>query len=131
MTSSLVFGETFRLDNSEYVFLTKTPEIWYVAEILNDEKSDSLKRFSEKQVFTNHDVSNKPLLCFVELKTDDYKNRIAHFGNTQKNDISDYISPLNIALCKEDMLDVIETILNGPVPNELKELIKNISIKNN
>lgn len=129
MTNTLVFGETFQLDGNDYVFLTKTSEIWYVAEILNDEKSNNLMRFSERQALTNHDVANKPLLCFVELKTSDYKNRLAHFGNTQKNDITDYISPLNLSLCKEDLLEIKSTIVNGPVPNELKDLIRNILIQ--
>ncbi len=44
---SLLFGDIFRYKDKEYVFLVKTEDIWYVAEILNLELTKLLDNLTK------------------------------------------------------------------------------------
>ncbi len=116
------FGDIFRYREEEYLYLAQNGEIIYAAKILDENKSDQLIKFSEKR--RNH---WNVLYSFVILSTDEFKGRIAHFKDTDKNSIESYFDVIG-SLNKKDLREIKQEILNknSAVPIKLKEMIKDI-----
>ncbi|PIZ00190.1 hypothetical protein COY62_03940 [bacterium (Candidatus Howlettbacteria) CG_4_10_14_0_8_um_filter_40_9] len=58
------FGDVFNYGEKDYVFLAKTEDIIYVAEILDTESTKRIKEFTEKEIRKNKDNWQKrPLFC--------------------------------------------------------------------
>ena|SRR3990167_106700 len=123
---NLTFGDVFRFKEKEYIFLASTQEIIYAAFILNSVQS--------KQVITQFDrqrnaekMKSNPAYCFIQLRTEEFKDRIAHFARTDAGEYSkidnalyfDKIGKLN----NQDIEEIKREIQSGPVPIRLKELI--------
>lgn len=124
----VTFGDIFRHKEQEFVYLAQNGDVVYAAKILDEEKTNQILKL-EKRRIRNAKIKNHVLYSFVILSTDEFKNRMAHFNNTDKNNIEptfDIIGLLN----KKDMKEVKEEILykNSAVPIRLKELIKDIDI---
>lgn len=124
----ITFGDIFRYKEEEFVYLAQNGNVVYVAKILNEEKTNQILEL-EKRRMRNTKIKNHVLYSFVVLSTDEFKNRMAHFHDTDNNNIEptfDIIGLLN----KKDMKEVKEEILykNSAVPIRLKELIKDIDI---
>ncbi len=126
------FGDVFRYNEKEYVFLAQTDGIIYAAKILNEEEADKIQRVYNNRCKNNsaEKVKHNVLYSFVILSTDDFKNRMAHFYNTDKNKFElffDIICSLN----KNDQKEIWKEISseNSAVPIKLKQLIKDIEIK--
>lgn len=124
----VTFGDIFRYKEEEYVYLAQNGEIVYAAKILNEEKAEQILRL-DKLKTRNNKIKNNVLYSFVVLSTDEFKGRMAHFYNTDKNNIEpsfDIIGLLN----KKDMKEVKEEILykNSAVPIKLKEMIEDIDV---
>jgi len=119
------FGDIFRYKEDEYVFLAQSDGIIYAAQILDKEKTNQILRLYEKR---KHKSSNV-LYSYVILSTDDFKDRMAHLNNTDKNNVElslDIIGSLN----KQDLNEIKAEILNtnSAVSMKLKQLIKDIEI---
>jgi len=124
----ITFGDIFRYREEEYVYLAQNGEVVYAAKILDEEKAEQILRL-DKLKTRNDKIKNNVLYSFVILSTDEFKDRMAHFYNTDKNNIEpsfDIVGLLN----KDDMKKVKEEILykNSAVPIKLKELIKDIDV---
>ena len=124
----ITFGDIFRYREEEFVYLAQNGEIVYAAKILDKEKADQILKL-DKLKTRNEKTKNNVLYSFVILSTDEFRNRMAHFYNTDKNNIEpsfDIIGLLN----KKDMKEVKNEILykNSAVPIKLKELIKDIDV---
>lgn len=126
---SLLFGDVFRYNNKEYIFLAETEEIWYAAEVLNAKLTKQLDDLYQKQIRANRPINDKVLYCYVILKTEEFKNRAAHYGHPGKDNFSPAIDKLPISLCSEDKKQIKNEIESSDaVPLGLKELVKDISI---
>ena len=126
----LKFGEVFRWREKEYVFLAATPDILYAALILDRAESDQLSHLYEIRVVTSKDESLKhPLYIFVTLSTPEFKDRLAHFHQTQ-HELFPGIQVVNIVLTSKDKSEIQKEILNpkSSLPKELKNLISNLVI---
>ncbi len=131
MTSVLTaFGSVFMYKGKEYVFLAKTESIVYAAEILSTQASTQIDRLFQKQVAGGKDVNVRQhwLYCYVMLTTHDYEGRSAHMGKTGQDNFSSFVDPLQKELNAEDLKNIKDGIMNGNVPLELKDLVKNIQV---
>ena len=130
----LRFGSGFEYRERNYVYLTHTEEIIYSALILDSPMSDMFKDKFKRLCIKKSSPEIAKLLsskvyCFVELRTEEFKNRVAHFAKTQGDVSSDYLpSPIG-QLDKEDLKQIKKEIEDGPVPLELKDKIKSIVIE--
>ena len=134
MSLIATFGNIFNYNEKDYVFLAKTEDIIYTAEIFDKEKSLLYKKAvdkASKDSRQSYKLSQHLLYCFVELRTEEFKERVAYYGRPAQGDIPNFfenpICTLNIADLKELHKELLEDEL--AVPELLKEKIKGIKIK--
>lgn len=131
----LKFGNIFKYKEKDYVFLAHTEEILFSALILDKQMSKIVREkfenlYKQKSSSEISKLLDSRAYCFVELRTEDVKNRLAHFAQTQQNPISEYSSLFSMGqLNKEDLKQIKIEIEQGPVPLILKELTKDIVIE--
>ena len=135
MDSIIDFGSVVYYNEIEYVFLAETEEIIYLARILN--KEDTKKILEQyKKVYSTGSKNTpirlqNPLYSFIELKTDQFRDRIAHLNRTDQSFDSAMIFRKICDLLNEDKRDLKKEILRetSAVPRELKTLIKKITLQ--
>lgn len=126
----ITFGEVLNFEGAQYVYLAATEEIIYLAKILSRSEAERInnlcaRRQSDGQI---NRVDNSPLYCFVILSTDEFRDKMAHLGKTDHGfNLDSYMDSIG-RLNKIDLRAIKKTISSGPVPIELKELVKNIVI---
>jgi hypothetical protein len=124
----ITFGDVFQFREKQYVFLAKTEEIIYAAEIHDQQTTDKFVRLYEIKDAQNKINPNSLVFCFVILQTTDFKDRMAHLGNTAKNELvfEEVIGKLE----SKDLEELKEQILleTSAVPLQLKTLIRDIVI---
>lgn len=128
------FGDIFKYREKDFVYLAQTSDILYAARILPQEVSKDLNR-EEKKIKDASRVKTmltNNLYFFVTLTTDEFKDRIAHLGNTQQDESTttacislDSSGKLN----NFDLRQIKKEIEETYVPQELKELTKDIKIE--
>lgn len=84
------FGDVFKHGERDYVYLAGTSEIIYAAKILSIENTEKVLNLSNKRETNGNRDKYKghSLYCFVMLDTDEFKDRMAHFQQTQYGDVS-------------------------------------------
>lgn len=128
----ITFGEVLQFKGSEYVYLAATEEIIYLARILNSSEGDTINSLYLKKLsggaMSKVRVADSPLYCFVILTTEEFKNRMAHLHKSGY-DFGPF-SPMECMgrLNEKDLKEIKETIISGPVPLELKDLVKGIKL---
>lgn len=129
----LTFGDTFKHREKDLVYLAQTADILYAALILPSEDSrllNSLEKRIKDSARAGTMLSNK-LYCFVQLTTEEFKDRIAHLGSPQQDEstITEYVvlTPTG-KLNSFDLKQIKKEIEQGLVPEELKELTKDITL---
>lgn len=126
---SFSFGDLFQYGGQDYIFLAETEDTLFAAKILDKELTRKLKQRVEKNIANNTYDSNLTIYSFVELQTEDLKERVAHFARTGDESFSRVIfEPLGVELCVEDLRNIKEEIASKRVPNKLKELIEDIEV---
>lgn len=138
MTSAnimLKFGDIFKCREKDYVYLAHTEEILFSALILDRQMSEIVKQRFENlcKQKSSPEISklyDSRAYCFVQLTTEDVKDRLAHFAQTQQNPMSECSSLSSMGqLNNEDLKQIKIEIEKGPVPLRLKELTKDIVIE--
>jgi len=128
------FGEVIKYDSNEFVYLAQTTEVIHLGKIPNEELSKwaiDLKRKTFTQGSKNMKQKQEAAAwCFVELTTEELKNRAAYYINTghsfNPEDFLDSICVLNM----KDRIALKEEIMkDGHASRELRELIKDLEIK--
>jgi len=128
----LIFGDTFRHREKEYVYLAQTGDILYAALILPQDESRELNKYSSTQIKNGAKTGimlTKPLYCFVVLNTEEFKDRVAHIGFSDQHESTvDECGSLNPTgkLNNFDLKQIKQEIDGGAVPQDLKELTKSI-----
>jgi len=92
MTTVRVFGDVVRFSGKDLVFLGLTPEIIYLAPMPNLELSQKVVGLAQKKLTNTAEMErskNNEFYCFIELTTEEFKQRIAHYGS-RGNDQSEY-----------------------------------------
>jgi hypothetical protein len=129
----MTFGDIIRIGEVEYIFLTFTEEdIAYVAKILDRENSVQVESYCTRAACKTHagDSTKTLLCCYVKLTTEGLKNKLAHLNESANaRELLSYCTT-GIQLNAEDkeMLRKEITDPEVPLPGELKELIKEISL---
>ena len=128
--TSIVFGDIFKYEGREYIFLVQTDSITYAARILETTDSKNIDRLYEKRVASNSVLEKNILYCYVKLETAQFKDRIAHFKNTGQDDFRLSIEKLPYSLDAKDKKQIKEEVLrkDNPVNIGLKELVKDIIV---
>lgn len=130
------FGDIILYCEEQYIFLCGTPEIIYLAKIINgkSEVGLSLKKFSErlvdyasqKQIIQN---TKNALFCFVTLSTEKYKGDLAHLADSQKQ-FNSQIVKTEYRLDREDIIKLKNKIISeNIIPTKLKQLILELNIE--
>lgn len=126
------FGNIFRYREDEYVYLAQNGQIVYAAKILGKENTDKVYGLYKRKIngkSNTEKIKSNVLYSFVILTTDEFKDRMAHFSNTDKNNIEpsfDIIGSLNetdLKAVKHEILDK-----SSAVPLKLKDMIKDIDV---
>jgi hypothetical protein len=124
----ITFGDVFQFSEKQYVFLAKTDEVIYAAEIFDQATTDRFVQLYEKKDRAGKVNPNSQVFCFVILQTEDFKQRIAHLANTNRNEVvfEEVLCKLN----KHDLKEIKEQILmeSSAVPLLLKSLVKDIEV---
>ena len=135
MMESIKFGDVFVSKGDYYVYLALQDNLLYVAKILDDEAAEKIERLFEIRTRQGGGRAEKAndniLFSYVVLKTEEFKNKMCHFkdakdGKDSENDalFDKLIGPLD----KEDLTQIKDEIINGPVSKLLKDLIRDIDI---
>jgi len=132
MTESIKFGDVFKHHEQEYVFLAKTGDILYAAQILDVEKTRQIKRLDDHRA-RRPDANRfeNILYCYVMLSTEEFKDRMAHFGDPTLDGI--VIDKTGVALNTEDMRTLKNDLCDPRtlVAGELKQLVRDLVIPQN
>ena len=134
MSLIITYGNVFNYNEKDYVFLAKTEDIIYAAEILDKEKSLLYKKVFNRITQSSqqsYKLRQHHLYCFVELRTEKFKERLAYYGRPAQDDIPNFFENPICPLNNYDLTELHKELLADDiaVPQELKELIKNIKIK--
>lgn len=129
---TIVFGDVFRFREVEYVFLAKTEAVVYAARILDPELSRKVKDLFNRVRNSPEKIRSHPAYCFVELQTEGFRDRIAHFANAGSDRPSNAEGHLSFdiirTLEKVDLEQIKTEITGGPVDLELKRLVGKIDL---
>lgn len=125
---SLTFGDVFRYNEKEYIFLAKTEDRIYTAQILTLVDTEKVNK-----LFNQREASNRPtistLYCFVTLQTADFKDRAAHLQNTGNVAFANLTEKLSVSLDMDDLKNIkMEIIRKNTISIELKELVQDIQL---
>lgn len=132
MSVSIKFGDVFEYQDRLYIFLAKTAEVVYAAEILSIDNTSKLERAYASRMARpdKHQVLENIIYCYVILETDEVKDRAAHFLNAQKDEVQFGFDSLFCSLNDHDKKQIKEEILrkDTAIPGLLRELVNNIEI---
>lgn len=125
---SLTFGDVFRYNEKEYIFLAKTEDRIYTAQILIPADTEKVNK-----LFNLREASNRPtistLYCYVILQTADFKDRAAHLQNTGNVAFSNLTEKLSVSLDMEDLKNIkLEIMKKSTISIELRDLVKDIKL---
>src|SRR3989344_3995792 len=128
MPIMIKFGDVFRFNEQEFVFLAQTGEITYAAKILSKELTGQVLQLSAIREKAQKKIDAHALYSFVMLQTPQFKGRMAHFKDTDKNPLNEGVEVTG-QLNKKDLEGIKDEILdkNSAVPIKVKELVKDIS----
>lgn len=124
---ALAFGDVFRFQEREFVFLAQTLEIIYAAEILDQVKSRLLVKTYEQSVSKSKDISQITYFCFVILETGEFKDRVATMhkpGHDPFYVSSNILTSLNEKDKNALRLEILKP--KSAAPGELKHLVSQI-----
>jgi len=122
----LAFGDVFRFQETEYVYLVEINSVTYAAKILDHGTSKTLMARSELKAKQGGEVKDAKLFCFVMLTTPEFSDRAAHIGFSDQNEPLDELIDKIGFLNQSDLMHLKKEIVesNG-VPLALQELAKN------
>ncbi|MCH7758955.1 hypothetical protein IID20_01195 [Patescibacteria group bacterium] len=134
MVELIKFGDIFRHKEKEYVFLAKTENIIYAAQILdkvNTKKIHELYKLKSRNTIDAQKCEHKPLFCYVLLSTEEFKERMTHLYKPEKDESSIFFDKIGTVLNTKDLQDIKEQIIypNSPVALELKEIVSKLDIQ--
>lgn len=128
--SSLTFGDVIEYMEDRYIFLVSSLNFVYIARILTDSETKQFDKMHEDHLKKGLPTEEKSLFWFVRLTCDDFRGQWAHLAHAQKGvDIHKwFVKITSVSLNKKDLTALKKEILEKRTWDELKELVKGISI---
>lgn len=127
----MTFGDIFRYGDVDYVFLGVKGENLHAARILDNNHTRQLIKLTESRIKKGADtnLNSSSVFCYVIFDTKELQGQACYFHNSQK-DLSNFakVSLINVKLTVSDLKKIKDEIVTRPVTEELKEIVKNISI---
>lgn len=122
------FGDVIIYRSEQYVYLAQIDTIIYLAKLCSREISDNFIKVRD-QIFAsgNKKRQDSDAWCFVQLTTEQFKERIAHLQKPDyQEDFFDYVGTLN----DEDKNELVKTILEDSrfMPKELVIFVKTLGV---
>lgn len=133
MIDTIIYGDIFRINENDYIFLASTEDdTVYAAKILDNEKSTQVDNFCTKNACgpNSEKIGRNILCCYVKLTTEGLKNKLAHLREAQNAlDIVLYCTS-NLKLNSDDKKILKKEIIDPdtPLPKQLKDLINEIEL---
>ncbi|MBU4030999.1 hypothetical protein KJ756_02500 [Patescibacteria group bacterium] len=121
---TITFGDVFRYNSKEYIFLKITPDTIYAAWILNKKDSEKISSLYNRRISNGgRDLESRTIFAFVTLDTKEFKKRIASFHMTGNDLIkATGIEPIGISVSDKDIKELKSLIRSSPcVSKELKK----------
>lgn len=129
---ALIFGDIIRYKDADYIFLAKTEDIIYLANILDKEITKQLKQREESLISQSgpniERKLNSLVFCYIMLETEEFKGKAAHFGKPGYDNSLNLINKLAVRLSKEDIANLRNAVIQRPPNVELKELVEQITL---
>lgn len=134
MSNGLIkFGDVFEYKGKTYIFLCKTTESIYTAEILpNNETTRGLRAKYDRIKGDPHSqhLLDQVSYCFIILEDQEYKDLIAFLGKTDHNIPT--LGSMIYSLCKEDLIKLYSEVTTNDnvsivVANTVKQLVNDPS----
>lgn len=128
--TSYNFGDVISYNSEEYVFLASTEDSIFLAKILSHEDTATVKSV-DKKISDNGQphTMNKLTVCFIILKTQEFKDRAVFYGRTAypfdmlTNKLTTYINDDDLKALKKEILESRAT------SQILKEKMEEIELK--
>ena len=129
------FGDAISYDSKEYIYFANTDLVFHLGIVADEIKSRNAIKFRDG-AFTmgNKNMQKRQesiVICFIELTTEELKNRAAYYirttdHNFKPEDSFDQICTLNM---KDQIALKQEIMKDGHVTKELKELVKDLELE--
>jgi len=129
------FGDVISYNGTEYVYFANTDLVFHLGIVADEVKSRNAIKFRDV-AFTvgSKNMQRKResiVICFIELTTEELKNRAAYYirttdHNFKPEDSFDQICTLNI---KDQVALKQEIMEDNHVTKELKELVKDLELE--
>lgn len=133
MIDTIVYGDIFRINEIDYIFLASTEDdTVYAAKILDTEKSIQVDNFCTRSACSpnSEKIARNILCCYVKLTTEGLNNKLAHLAEAQNAlDIVTYCTT-GIKINNDDRKVLKKEIIDPdtPLPKQLKDLINEIEL---
>lgn len=129
------FGDVISYNGREYVYFANTDLVFHLGIVADEIKSRNAIKFRD-EAFTKGSKNMQKrqdsiVVCFIELTTEELKNRAAYYirttdHNFKPEDSFDQICTLNI---KDQIALKQEIMKDDHVTKELKELVKDLELE--
>ena len=125
------FGDIFRYNEEQYVFLASTDEIVYAARVLDPEKTALINQMNNRRA-ARHDASRtdgNSLYWYVVLTTNELEECAAHLKDTDQDASRDrFFEWIGKTLNENDITHLKEEILKEgcPIPKGLREIVQTL-----
>jgi hypothetical protein len=128
----LEFGSIIQIDNVEYVYLgASMNNITYVARLYGPTEKEAKGLLALEQSYirkrtSENDMNMKIGLNFIQLKTTEFKDYLAFFGNPSldENHSEPLRTPRCPKICDEDIKSLGRKIITVKTYDELKDIAR-------
>lgn len=128
MEPLLLFGDVFRFEEKEYIYLSPDGDYTYAARILEIDETKDLDRLLSQIIRKNGNI-NGTVFCFVKLRTEGFENRSALLAEAGRNMNSSPLVKLSVEVDPDDLKEIKKQIeTDRRIPAKLKECVKDVVV---
>jgi hypothetical protein len=123
----ITFGDVFRFEDKEYVYLALINGVTYAALICEEEDSRMLVRMRDVRAKQGKEATHAKLYCFVVLTTPPFDGRAAMLGHSNEQEVELSGGTHMTAVSDADLEAIKREILESRgVPRDLLEYVRGI-----
>ena len=128
----MTFGDIFKFQDSEFVYIGETVDFVYAARIHNKDITVQLlngRKSAERKGSPN--LLRATIWSFIVLDTEEYRNLACHHGSAADTDVKQYfhlVTSIIGQLNKNDMEVLKKDILEFPCNKEIRKIVAELEI---